>query len=153
MILWFLVFMGSSFFFRSVILSRRRRISFYTGRDPSLALRMTLSSREGQLIKPLRVAEEDRVLVCRAEVRVLAQLFQLMLAGLRIDFVWIVGGEHIGLVAGDAHGFGDAQLLALAADEDAAFVDLAHNIVDDFFAFLQLQKAAARIVLHVTFPG
>src|SRR6476660_7280048 len=117
MILCFLVFMGSSFFFRSVILSRRRRISFYTRRDSSLALRMTLSSREGQLIKPLRVAEENRIFVRRVELGVFAQLF------------------------------------SLAADEDAAFVDVAQNIVEDFFAFLQLQKAAARIVLHVTFPG
>ena len=46
----------------------------------------------------------------------------------------IVGGENIGLVAGDAHRFGDAQFFAFAADKDAAVVDVAADLVDDFFA-------------------
>src|SRR5215475_15824858 len=75
-----------------------------------------------------------------------------MLAGLCIHFVRVVGGKYVGLIAGDAHRFHDTQLFALAADEDAAFVDVAANIVDDLLAFFEFKKAPARVELHMGSP-
>src|SRR4030095_9200974 len=114
---------------------------------------MTLSLRERQLVEPLRVAEQNRVFVRRAQLSVFPQLFQLMLARLRIDLVRVVGGENVWFVARDTHGLGDAKLLAFAADKYAAGVDVTQNIVDDLLAFLELQKALARIELHMACPG
>ena len=82
-------------------------------------------SREGQLVKPLRVAKQDRFFVVSGELGVFTQLFQLMFAGFRINFVRIIGGENKRLVAGDAYRLGDGQFFSFAADEDAAFIDVA----------------------------
>src|SRR4030095_16180806 len=104
---------------------------------------MTLSLRERQLVESLRVAEQNGVFVRRAQLSIFPQLFEFMLARLRIDLERVVGGENVRFVARDTHGLGDAQLLAFAADKNAAGVDVTQNIVDDLFSFLELQKALA----------
>src|SRR5690242_21865273 len=84
---------------------------------------------------------------------ILAQFLELVLAGFGVDLVRVIGREQIGFVTCDAHRFSDAELLTLAADENAAIIDMPNNVVDNFFALLELQETAARVVLHVAFPG
>ena len=39
------------------------------------------------------------------------------------------------------------------ADENAAFIDVAADVVDNFLALSELEEAAARIELNMAFPG
>ena len=50
-------------------------------------------------------------------------------------------------------GMGDVGFVAFAADENASFVDVAGDVVADFFFGTKLQEALTRIVLNMGFPG
>src|SRR5213593_4041038 len=65
----------------------------------------------------------------------------------------VIGRVHEGLIADDAQSFRDRQFFALDTEKNSSFIDVPAHIVDDLFAFLKLEKAAARIMLHVAFPG
>src|SRR5512133_1641829 len=108
-------------------------MSFPQIQDPSLTLRMSLSLREVQLVKPLRIAKQNRFFVVVGQLGVFAQLFQLMFACLGVDFVGVVGGENERFVAGETYRLGNGQLFALAADKNTPFINVSKNVVDDLF--------------------
>ena len=62
-----------------------------------------------------------------------------------------VGGINEGLVAHPLDGVGDVRLVAFTADEDAARLDVAHDIIAYPFLFLDLEELASEVVLNVRF--
>src|SRR5688572_23853884 len=91
----------------------RRRISYRYATRSFACAQDDLSLREGQLIETLRVAKKDRLFVFVRELVVFFQLFQLVLAGLGVDFVRIIARIDERLIADDAHGLRDRQFFSL----------------------------------------
>src|SRR4249919_43922 len=105
-----------------------------------------------QGVKSLRVAIAHRVLVCFSEPAVFIELFELCLTGFVVDLVRKVRREDERLVADEADSEGQGQLVAFDADENTILIHMALNIVRDGLLVAQLQKAPARIVLHMAVP-
>jgi hypothetical protein len=66
-------------------------------------------------------------------IRILQHLVDLVLAEIVVDFVREVAGIHPGFVAQSFDRVRDVRFFAFAADEDAAGVDVAGDVVADFF--------------------
>src|SRR5690348_822841 len=109
--------------------------------------------RVAQAVKPFRVNIPNGIFVGLSQAWVFVEFFELGLAGVVVDLVRKIRGKDEWFVADDADGKGQGQLVALDADEDPSLVRVPPDVVGDRFPLAQLQKATARIILHMAIPG
>jgi hypothetical protein len=86
-----------------------------------------------QAIETFRVSIANGVLVLLRKPFILIQFFELRLAGVVVDLVGKIGRENKRLVADDADGEGECQLIPLYSDEDPTLIDVPFDIIGNGF--------------------
>src|SRR5581483_9233661 len=88
-----------------------------------------ISRLERQLVEPLGIAIENRVLIVLGNLIAFEQLFDVVLAARVGDFVWKIRRVDKRLVADDLDRERHGQLFGLAADEYLPLFDLAGDVL------------------------